>query len=69
MAARLPNKSTNKFYLDINNDVFRMMKISNVRKPGRPAKTVGALLKQPSDLQKKRIVVFYIAMRVLTQNN
>ena len=31
-----------------------MMKISNVRKPGRPAKTVGALLKQPSDLQKKK---------------
>ena len=48
---RLPNASTNKAYVDIDADIFKMMKISRARQAGRPKKTVGALQRQANELQ------------------
>ena len=51
LATRLPNASTNKAYVDIDDDIFKMMKISRARQAGRSKKTVGALQRQPNELQ------------------
>lgn len=33
--------------MTIDDNVFKMIKLTNVRKAGRPSKSVGALSKQP----------------------
>ena len=39
-------------FVDLTADVFKNMVITEKRKQGRPAKTVGALRKQPNELQE-----------------
>ena len=50
LASRLVNSSTQKNYVDISDDVFKMQKLNANRKAGRPAATVTALRKQPNEL-------------------
>ena len=52
LATRLPKDTTSSTcYVDLTNDVFKMMVLTQRRKQGRPAKTVAALARQPNELQ------------------
>ena len=52
LATRLPRDTTSSTcYVDLKNDVFKMMVLTHRRKQGRPANTVAALARQPNELQ------------------
>ena len=65
LASRLPNAASIRNYVDIEDDIFKMMKITRTRRQGRPKNIVGALSREPNELQSDKVGALYFVMMKL----
>ena len=70
LATVIINSCTNKPNVQMDNDTFKMLKLSQNRKAGRPTITVSSLRRQPAELQADRAgIIFLTKQHQLIKHN